>query len=179
VVEIQEGSRQISLLDGPSVTMDVFRQVIEEVKEELDEHRGVINDSTNEIQANFAYLCELDKKIEMVFERLDELCVLVKGQKEKKEFKISPLTAREKEVFLGLYSLGEVQPFVTYRQIARRICTTESVVASLVTNLVEKGVPVLRKYDGSIVYLKLDDEFRSLQAKENLVGVNTVLSYWM
>ena len=179
MVEIQEGSRQSVLLDSPLVGMDVFQQVIGEVKEELDEHRGAINDSTDEIQANFAYLSELDKKIEKIAERLDALFLFVHGKKEEKQFSIAPLTTREKEVFMGLYTLGELQPFVTYKQLSRKLCITDAIAASFVTNLIEKGIPVVKKYDGGIAYFKLDEKFRQMQAKENLVGVNTVLSYWL
>ena len=80
---------------------------------------------------------------------------------------------------MALYTLGELQPFVSYKQLARRLCTTDAVVASFITNLIEKGVPVLKKYDNNIAYLKLEDQFRQRQAKENLVGVNTLLSYWL
>ena len=110
---------------------------------------------------------------------LDELHLAVNGGKAKKEFKITPLTNKEKEVFMALYSLGEVQPFVSYRQIAKKVRSSENLVASYITNLIEKGVPIIKKYDGGIAYIKLDDLFRQVQAKENLVGVNTVLSYWM
>lgn len=175
MVEIQEVRQQV-LLDSPQVFV---QQIIDEVKEELDEHRVAINENTDEIQGNFAFLCELDKKLNLLAARFDELATLVKGKKEQKSFKISPLTAREKEVFMALYTLGELQPFVSYKQLARRLCTTDAVVASFITNLIEKGVPVIKKYDNNIAYLKLEDQFRQRQAKENLVGVNTLLSYWM
>ncbi len=175
MVEIQEVRQQL-LLDSPQM---LSLQIIDEVKEELDEHRLAINENTEEIQGNFAFLCELDKKLSLLAERLDELSAIVKGQKTKKSFKISPLSAREKEVFMALYTLGELYPFVSYKQLAKKLSATESVVASFVTNLIEKGVPVLKKYDSNIAYLKLDDVFRQQQAKENLVGVNTLLSYWL
>ncbi len=90
-----------------------------------------------------------------------------------------PLTNREKEVFMAIYSLGEMQPCMSYKQLAKKLCTSESLVASYITNIIEKGVPIVKKYDAGIAYIKLDDLFRQVQAKENLVGVNTVLSYWM
>ena len=172
MVEIQEVRQQV-LLNSPQV------QIIDEVKEELDEHLLAINENTEEIQGNFAFLCELDKKLSSVAARLDELTLLVKGAKSQKSFKIAPLTAREKEVFMALYTLCELYPFVSYKQLSKKLCTTDAVVASFVTNLIEKGVPVIKKYDRNIAYLKLDDLFRQRQAKENLVGVNTLLSYWM
>lgn len=179
MVDIQN-QKQCVLLDSPQqLPLAEVREIIEDVRQELDEHRGVINDNTDEIQANFTLLCELDKKLEKISQRVDELALAVYGKKEQKQFAITPLTQREKEVFMALYVLGEVQPFVTYKQMARKVCMNESLVASYVTNIVEKGIPILKKYDAGIAYIKLDDEFRQAQAKQNLVGVNTLLSYWL
>ncbi len=152
--------------------------VIDQFREELDDYREAINENTNEIQANYEIIGELNKKIDKFAERLDELTLLVKGKKEDRKFNIIPLSQKEKEIFQTIYELGE-QNYVTYRQISRRLALPEQLVASYVTNIIEKGVIVLKKYVSGVVYLQLDHEFRQLQAKENIVGINTSLTYWM
>ena len=179
MVQIQQECKQGLLVDATVVGVDVLRQVVEGFKDELDEHRDSINENSTEIESNFSYLCELDKKIEKLAERVDELCLFVKCSQEKKEVKISPLTSREKEVFLAFYVLGELKPFVTYRELARKLCVNESLIAGYIANLVEKGIPIVKKYDDNIAYIKLEESFRQRQAKENVVGVNTLLSYWL
>lgn len=166
-------------LQQSSLVVDDVRSVIDGVKDELDEHRNSINDNTDEIQSNFAYLCELDKKIEMLSARVEGLFLAVGGSSVQREFKVAPLSGRERDVFMALYALGEVFPFVSYKQIAKKLGMSESLVSGYLAGLIEKGVPVVKKYDSGIAYVKLDDLFRQLQAKKALVGVNSVLSCWL
>lgn len=152
--------------------------VIDQFREELDDYREAINENTNEIQANYEFISELNKKIDRLTERLDELTLLFKGKKEGTKFNVIPLSKKEKEIFQAIYELGE-QNHVTYRQISRKLALPEQLIASYVTNIIEKGVLVLKKYVSGIVYLQLDHEFRQFQAKENIVRINTSLNYWM
>lgn len=172
--------KQDVLIDDKQVSLKAeVKSFVKDMKDELDEHRDAINNNTNEIQSNYEYLCAINEKIEKLSERLDTLSMLLNGSKDKKEFKVSPLTKKEKEVFMALYTLGDSRSFVTYKEMARKLCMTESLVSNYITNIVEKGIPVLKKYAGGIVYLKLDSKFREKQAKENIVGINTLLSYWL
>lgn len=155
----------------------------EQVKEQFEDHLETINENTNEIQSNFEYLCELDMKIDKLSEKIDELNNLIRLQRgentEKKTFSLKPLTKKEKEVFYALYILTEQRKYTTYKEISRRACYSNDLIAAYITNLIEKGVPVIKKYSNRIVYLSLDQEFRQLQAKENIVGVNTLLTHWV
>lgn len=154
----------------------------EQVKEQFEDHLETINENTNEIQSNFEYLCELDMKIDKLSEKIDELNNLIRLQRgentEKKTFSLKPLTKKEKEVFYALYILTEQRKYTTYKEISRRACYSNDLIAAYITSLIEKGVPVIKKYSNRIVYLTLDQEFRQLQAKENIVGVNTLLTHW-
>ena len=44
------------------------RDLKRRIKEEFDEHLGSINENTNEIQANYEYLCNTDSKIDKLNE---------------------------------------------------------------------------------------------------------------
>lgn len=155
----------------------------EQIKEQFEDHLESINENTNEIQSNFEYLCELDRKIDKLSERIDELTNLIKQRKgekvEEKTFKLQPLTKKEKEVFYALYILTEQRRYATYREIAKRVSYSEDLVAAYITNLIEKGIPVVKKYSNKLAYLSLNPQFREIQAKENIVGVNTLLTHWM
>jgi DNA-binding CsgD family transcriptional regulator len=96
-----------------------------------------------------------------------------------KKFEIQPLTKREKEVFYALYVLTEEKRYTTYKAVARRACYSENLVASYITNLIEKGIPIVKKYANRTAYLSLNPDFREIQAKENIVGVNTLLTHWV
>jgi chromosome segregation ATPase len=155
--------------------------VLSKVREELDDHREAINENTNEITLNHEFLNELSGRMDKLSERLDELTLLVKcGQQTKdQEWKITPLTSREKEVFHSLYVLGEDRNnAVTYKELSKQLKTSESSVAAFVASFVAKGIPVVKKYSGGRAYVGLDPAFKLAQAKSNIVGINTLLTYW-
>lgn len=156
-----------------------FQRALEQVQEQLDDHRQAINENTEEIQANHAYLAGLEEKLDKLRATVEELILLLKGKKEEISYDVKPLTKREKEVFQALYLLGESVPWVSYSQLARKLCTTESLVSGFLTNLVEKGVPVLKKYDGNRAFVQLEQRFRQKQAKDVVIGLNSSLSNWM
>lgn len=160
-----------------------LRDNFESIKEQFEDHLVAINENTNEIQSNFEYMCELDKKIDKLNERIDLLTNLIKEQRgekiPQKEFSIQPLTSKEKEIFHALYILTENRRYTTYKAVSRRARFSESLVASYITNLIEKGIPVMKKYANRAAYITLDPCFREVQAKENIVGVNTLLTHWV
>lgn len=151
-----------------------LRDAFSKVKEEFDEHLQSINENTNEIQANYEYLCRLDAKIDKLAERVDELCMHISPQQSAREYSVGTLTIREKEVFFALYSANEP---LGYKDLARRTGLSEELVLCYVTNLVNKGVPIVRQYIDSVVRLHLDAQFRERQAKENIVGLNGSLAH--
>ena len=161
----------------------VYRQqlstVLECMRDELDDHRLSINENTDEIAASNGFLCELNKKLDRLTERVDELTLLIRGQKEEKKFKLQALTGKEKGVFHLLYSMTESQPYVSYEQLAKKALLAKSVVMDHVTYMIQKGIPVVKKLQGSVVFLKLDADFRQLQAKQNIVGINSLLTCWL
>ena len=171
--------REETVLSTTNIFQSKLNQTIEVIREELDDHRAAINENTTELLSNHEFLGELNEKFEKISERLDELTLLVKGKKEEKVFEICPLTKREKDAFLGLYTLCQQYKFVTYKQLARKLSITVELATSYVTQLVGKGIPVLKKYQKSIAYLGLNKEFAQKQAKDNIVKLNHPLSYWI
>ena len=162
---------------------DVFRQQLSTVlscmRGELDDHRVAINENTDEVVATNDFLNELSRKLDKLTERVDDLVLHVKGEKVVKEFTFKPLTEREKEVFQALYVLTESQPYASYEQIARKSLLSKSMVMDHVTCMIEKGLPVMKKRDGNRIFMRLDPEFRQLQAKKNIVGVTALLTAWL
>jgi len=178
VVEIRD--KQEVLLSSDAV---VFRQQLSTVlacmREELDDHRLAVNENTDELAATNEFMNELSRRVDKLAERIDELTLLIKGPQSEKKFDIQPLNCKEKEVFHALYVLTESQPYASYEQVARKTLLTKGIVMDLVTSMIQKGVPVLKKLDGTTVFLKLDFDFRQLQAKKNVVGLNSLLSAWV
>ena len=157
-----------------------LKKAFNTIKEEFWEHLSSINENTNEIQANYEYLCNTDSKIDKINEKLEELQLFMnhfvanddKKQDKEQVYNHIFLTTREKEVFLALYTMSEEKGPITYKSIARRISLTEFMVREYVINLIEKGIPVIKKYVNHEVYLNIDQKFKHMQAKENLVDIN-------
>ena len=145
------------------------------IKNEFSEHLTSINQNTNEIQSNYEYIYELNSKIEKLAERVDEISVYLGLSKQSKDYEIKPLTRREQEVFLVLYTLKE-ESSMTYSIIARRLALTESLVQTYVSNIIAKGVPIVKKYVNNRVHLSIDYNFKVLQAKENVAGIHKKIS---
>ena len=174
-----EEKQEVLLTSDDILFKTNLKQILGTVREELDDHRESINENTTEIQTNHEFLTQLDQKIDKLASRIDELSLLIKGSSEKKEIKVKALTKREKQVFQVIYELGSTSSFITYRAIANRLCLSEQLVAQYVANIVEKGVPLVKRYSSNRVYINLAQSFRERQAKHCMVGLNTPLSYWV
>lgn len=178
MVEIHDKQEVLLSSDAPVLRQQIST-VLECMREELDDHRLAINENTDELVATNEFTNELSRRLDKLTERVDELTLLIKGQKEQKSFDIQPLSNREKEVFHALYVLTESQPYASYEQVARKTCLTRGIVMDTLTSMALKGVPILKKLDGTTVFLKLDSDFRQLQAKQNIIGLNSLLTAWL
>lgn len=151
-----------------------IRQAFSKVKNELDEHLDAINQNTNEIQSNYEYLCELENKMDKIAQRLDQIQLLLEDKKPepKQEYSkenISPLTRREQEVFMVLYTHDEE---LTYLDISRKLGLKEDSVKDYISSMCTKGIPIIKKFIPNSVLISLDSEFKSIQAKENILGIH-------
>lgn len=171
-------NEQQLVLTSHHSAISAMSSVLDQFREELDDHRECLNESSNEIHSLYEYIRQVEVKLDRAVAKIDELALFLKGKNDGQKWIFSPLNSKEKEVFLVLYSLTESQPFASYKQIARKLGWTEQLVSNYVTVLIEKGIPILKKYQEGIVFIQLDKEFRAAQAKDNIVGVNTLLTYW-
>ena len=80
------------------------------------------------------------------------------------------LSDKEKEVFLVLYTAD--QRVITYREIASGMRESEFLVRTYVTSLIQKGVPIKKKYINGVAYMELSERFKELQAKKNVLKIS-------
>ncbi len=152
-----------------------WKKETNEIKKELDDHLASINENTNELQANYEFLLELDAKIQKLNEKLDELHILLNPNFKKDEAVcVSPLTKREQEVFLVLFM--HEGSLLTYRDIARKTGFSETMVENYVANLVMKGIPVIKAYRNNRTFLRLDEAYRANQAKNDILKLNEAIA---
>lgn len=152
------------------------------VKEHFQQHLDSINDNTNEIQTNYEYSCQLDNKMEKLAQRLDQIQLVLKQITNdpnfipdiEEDYQVQQLTAKEKEVFLVLYATDNNIP-LSYVKVSSSLNLTESLVKQYVTNLIEKGIPIIKEYRLGRPYIRLDAKFKDLQTKQNILNIDEKL----
>jgi len=147
------------------------------IKHEFEEHLQAINENTNEIAANYEYIFELESKLDKLNERVDQIQMYLEansgiGISRGKNFDVKRLNRKEQEVFLVIYTLEEEKDTVTYEDIAKKLSISEQLAGNYVTALIEKGVPIIKRYVNSRPHLKLDPVFKTLQTKENILQLS-------
>ena len=144
------------------------------IRHEFEEHLQAINENTNEISANYEYICEIESKLDRLSERVEQMQLALENSgmvvPHGKTFDVKRLTHREKQVFLVIYTL-EDHDGITYLEIAERLGISEQLAGNYVTSMIEKGVPIVKRYSNSKPHLRLDQEFKTLQAEENILQV--------
>ena len=168
--ENSKKKNKISLVENLRLSFDT-------IKQEFNDHLDAINENTNEISANYEYILQLDKKIDKLNEKLDEVCMFIsqfEGKSLNKElFEKIDLNSREQEIFLLLYARNG--DLIGAKEIAKLLGLNEEKVRRYLSNLVMKGIPVIKKYiDGRVFYI-LDYDFRNLQARENVINVDETI----
>lgn len=159
-----------------------LKRAFNAIKEEFEDHLNAINENTGEIQANYEFMCRLDSKIDKLNEKIEEMQFFMKNVTEEDDdkqelqksllYKNIFLTNKEKEVFLAIYTLAEEKGPILYSSIAKRIGISEFVAREYVTNLIEKGIPIMKKYVKNEVYIDIEKNFKHIQAKENIIGIS-------
>jgi len=142
------------------------------VKEELTEHLDSINENTNEISANYDYLCELDSKINKLNEKLDNIQMMFQSFMQQKAVTVvkPDLSMDEQKVFLLLYTSENT--LLSHKQISNKLEVPIIVTVSNINNLISKGIPIVEKKIDGDSYYELDRQFRDIQAKEGVVEIS-------
>ncbi len=153
-----------------------FDAALKGIREEFDDHRESINDNTNEIEANYELLCKLESKVDRVEAQLEQLQLSlsqISGKLSHQQLPMSSieLDEREKEVFLVLYTAAD-EKSLTYRDIASAVKESEFLIRGYITNMIEKGVPITKRYVNDVAYISLDSSFKDRQARENIVKLS-------
>jgi len=162
---------------GKKIDENSLKGAFKKVKDEFDEHLDTINQNTNEIQANYEYISELDSKIDKLAQRLDEIQMFMSSQHVedyKPSMPVRKLTYREQEVFMVLYTNASGK--LTYIDIAKRLGFNEEMVKNYVSSLGAKGVPIIKKLLGDKIFISLEEGFKNYQTKENVLDIHENLA---
>lgn len=157
-----------------AVDVQLIQEVLVDVRDQLDDHLTAINENTNELQSNFEYIVSLNANIERLAERIEKMEIFLQNKgfesRQESEFNPGKLTKKEQEVFMVLYT--ESRGFVTYADIAKKLCLNEETVSQYVASMMAKHVPIGKKYANNKAYVKLDPSFKAVQAKHNIMKIS-------
>lgn len=149
---------------------------LESVRKELDEHLEALNENTSEIQTNYECMNEVNDKVEKLAERVESIEIFLQQHSNftaiEKSFDVKPLTQTEKDVFLVIYALEDERGLVSCEQIRKKTGLAPYMVNEYLSRLVEKGIPLMKKFVNGAPYIKLNPEFKRMQAKENLLMID-------
>ena len=163
--------------DKPKLFDFELKATLKNIKNELDEHLDAINENTSEIQTSYGCMNERHDKLEKLTERIEAIEIFLQEHGNfnavEKSFEIKPLTKTEQHVFLVIYALEDEKGLVSYADIIRKTGLSGYVVSEYIARLVEKGIPLMKKYLNNIPYIKLNPEFKRIQAKENILCIDT------
>ncbi|MBI2654060.1 hypothetical protein HYX02_04580 [Candidatus Woesearchaeota archaeon] len=153
-----------------------IKQELAKIRHDLEEHLQTINENTNEIVANYEYICEIEAKLDRLSARIDEIQMFLESNgaalTRRSNFEVKKLSRMEQQVFLVIYTLEEEKGSITYDDIAEKLGISGHLAASYVTSIIEKGVPIIKCYLNSKPFLKLDPVFKTLQTKENILQLS-------
>jgi hypothetical protein len=154
-----------------------FKEALKSIKSELDEHLDALNENTGEIQTSYGCMNEINDKLEKLAERVESVEIFLQQQANfnaiEKSFNVQPLTKTEQHVFLVIYALEDEKGLVNHMDICRKTALPSYVVSEYITRLVEKGVPLMKKYINNTPYIRLNPAFKAIQAKENILCIDT------
>ena len=161
----------------PKINYFQLQEELKNVKDELNGHLEAINESTGEIQTSYEYMNELGIKMEKIAERLERMELFLQTSNnfivEDKIFDVRPLSKTEQHVFLVIYALEDEKGHVSYTDISKKTGLPNYVVNEYISRLLEKGIPLIKKYINNIPLIKINPDFKRIQAKENILMLDT------
>ncbi len=150
------------------------RQAFAKIKEEFEEHLTAINENTDELNFLHNHLGELDEKIEKLNARMDTIHMMFQQLIMQTRVSVE-LSLQEQRIFTLLY----LHPYLSMTELAGKTALSSEEVEEQLTSLSDKGIPFVKKTKDGDVYVRLDDDFRKLQEKQQMVKVNPAIMQQM
>ncbi|MFO8016887.1 MAG: hypothetical protein R6U32_07345 [Candidatus Woesearchaeota archaeon] len=138
------------------------------VNEEFEDHLDAINENTQEIHSHHEALSELNRKLEKLNDRMDELQLMVRqSYMDRKDIRLG---FDEQKVFLLLYM--HESGFLSFDELTSRTGFSPDYMRGLINSMLDKGVGLIREVMDGRLFFKLNPHFRAIQTKENIVSID-------
>lgn len=137
-------------------------------KDELEMHLDTINQNTNEIQANYAYLAEIEAKVDKLADKMDEVNMKINPGSFLQNFEEIMLSKREQEFFMDIYT---EEDRISLVGLAKKSGLTLEMCEGFLSRIKVKGIPILKQLVDGKLFVSLDYDFKDLQARKNFLGI--------
>ena len=169
---------QITKIGGRCEVLDVsLSSEMQDLRQELDDHLTAINENTDEIEMNFSYLINIEKKVKHLENKMDRimdmLSKLMPEWEQKTAKKQIDINDKEESEFSILYGSPKA---VDCAQIGSRLRRSDTFVRYSINSLMAKGIPISKHIISGKTYFALDPEFKELQCKENILNLSKTLT---
>lgn len=152
-------------------------KAIEEIRQELDEHLQAINENTSEVEINYTYLIDMNKRLKFLESKMQVFEKILSKLTSEKVTESRPnkikITKQEQDVFMAFY---QSESALTYQDISEALGKSESFVRYFINSLIEKGVPITKHLIKRKTYFILDPAFKELQTKKNILNIEKTLT---
>ncbi len=130
------------------------RKSFSAVREEMEDHLVAINENTDELKSHSDSMNELDRKIEVIGERIESLHLTLM------QAMGSSLNENEKKI---LHVLDSSLTFLSCRDVAVSASVSELFVKAHLFSMICKGVPLKEKVIDDQSYFALESEKKKLE----------------
>lgn len=141
---------------------------ISEIKEVHQDHLETINENTQELEATSDQVHEIEAKLDKLNMRMDAMHMVLKQLVFEHRLSVQ-LTLNEQKLFSLLCARKN---YLKMDYVVARLRLPELAVKELVTALMDKGIPVVRKEHGGGSFLHMDPTFSQLQQQQGIIKIS-------
>lgn len=147
------------------------------IKYELEDHLDSINQNTNEILYNHHKIIDLEKKVDLLTQRINEMDLMFENQKSNsnsnfdyKGILYKEFSGIEKKVLYYLLSKNNNE--ITLPDIILYTGLEIEKVEQIIYNLIKSGIPIIKTYSkDDKIFIGIDYNFKIQQRKENFLQI--------
>ncbi len=141
---------------------------ISEIKEAHQDHLDTINENTQEIEATSDQVHEIETKLDKLNLRMDAMHMVLKQLVFEHRLSVQ-LNLNEQKLFSLLCAHKN---YLKMEYVVERLRLSDVIVKELVTALMDKGIPVVRKEHGGGSFLHMDPAFSQLQQQQGMIKIS-------
>lgn len=141
------------------------------IKDEFEDHLDAINQNTEEVSKFYDCIGEIDEKLDKINARIDTIHMMFRRVINHNTISVD-LNLDEQRAFVLLNACPK---YLSIEDLAYRVGLEEDQAYEVITAMTDKGIPMDRKRAEGKPCIKLDDEFKRLQARDKMIRISPAI----